>query len=128
MKDYARQDYAAGASIMARWPQLVVPSFCNTSLKVIVESEELNENGTPVKLLEWNGYCNYQDKAKRIYSNNKEYIEITGTCLIPGDIAPELAVIPSGKVIIFGAERLMIQATKARNPDGTVNYTQLELK
>lgn len=113
---------------MAKWPQLVLPKFCNTSLRVIVDSEELNENGTPKNHVDWTGYCNYQDKAKRVYTSEKEFIEITGTCLIPGDIAPELATIPSGKVFIFDTERVLIQGTKARNPDGTVNYTQLELK
>ena len=113
---------------MARWPQLILPKFCNTTLEVVVESEELNENGTPKTLLNWHGVCNYQDKAKRVYTSDKEYIEITGSCLIPGDIAPQLAVIPSGKVTIFGVERKLAQGIKARNPDGTVNYTRLELQ
>lgn len=113
---------------MAKWPMLVLPKFCNTSLRVIVESEELNENGTPKELLRWNGLCNYQDKAKRIYTSEKEYVEVTGICLIPGDIAPNMATIPSGKVYIFEVERELLQGIKARNPDGTVNYTQLELK
>ena len=113
---------------MARWPQLVLPQYCHTDIHVSVYSEDLNENGTPKKLLEWSGKCNYQDMAKRIYTSEKVYVDITGTCLIPGDIAPDLAVIPSGKVTIMGRERFLLQGTKARNPDGTVNYTQLELQ
>lgn len=113
---------------MGKWPQLILPQFCMTDIEVTVDSEDLNENGTPKKLLEWTGKCNYQDKAKRVYTSEKVYVDITGTCLIPGDIAPNLAVIPSGKVKIMGADRIMLQGIKVRNPDGTVNYTQLELK
>lgn len=129
MKDYVLLVYVVEVSIMAnKWPQLVLPRFCNTSLEVVIESEELNENGTPKTSLFWTGVCNYQDKAKRIYTSNKEYVEITGSCLIPGDIAPDMAVISSGKVKIFDMERELAQGIKARNPDGTVNYTQLHLK
>lgn len=128
MRDFALQDYVAGVFIMARWPQLVLSQFCTTDIKVTVEGEELNENGTPCTLIEWSGKCNYQDKAKRIYTGEKTLVEVTGTCLIPGDIAPEVATIPSGIVHIFGVDRILVLGTKARNPDGTVNFTQLELK
>lgn len=113
---------------MARWPQLVLPQFCTTDIKVVVESEELNENGTPKKLLSWRGKCNYQDRSKKVWSTDKVLVEVTGTCLIPGDIVPDLVTIPSGKVTVFDTEREIVIGTKARNPDGTVNYTQLDLK
>lgn len=112
---------------MAKWPQLILPQFCTTDIKVVVESEELNENGTPKVLIDWSGKCNYQDMSKRIYTGEKTLVEVTGTCLISGDIAPELPTIPSGKVYIMGVDRELILGTKARNPDGTVNFTQLEL-
>ena len=35
--------------------------------------------------------------------------------------------IHSGKVTVFGKERDIIQGTKARNPDGTVNYVELDI-
>lgn len=113
---------------MAKWPQLVLPQFCKTAIRVVVDSEELNENGTPKQLLDWTGLCNYQDKVKRIYTAEKIYVDVTAMCLIPGDIAPDLVTIPSGVVNVLGVDRILVQGTKARNPDGTVNYTQLELK
>lgn len=113
---------------MNRWPCLVLPRFCTASIDVIVEGEEFNENGTPKKLMEWSGKCNYQDKAKKIWTSDKVLVEVTGICLIPGDIAPELATIPKGIVKVFGMERELILGTKARNPDGTVNFTQLEIR
>ena len=47
--------------------------------------------------------------------------------ILCGDIAPSLAVISSGYVIVFGQKRQIYRGTKARNPNGTVNYTELEL-
>lgn len=128
MKDCVLLDYVVGASTMSRWPQLVLPQFCTTDIMVVVESVGLNENGTPKQLLNWSGKCNYQDKAKRVWTKDKTFVEINGTCLIPGDIAPKLAVIPSGIVTIFGVDHELLQGIKARNPDGTVNYTQLDIK
>ena len=110
-----------------KWPCLILPQFCKTEITVVVESEELNENGTPKTLLKWTGKCNYQDKAKRVFTSNKVLVDVSGVCLIPGDIAPDMAVIPNGKVTVYGVERELVQGTKARNPDGSVNYTELEI-
>lgn len=128
MRGFVQQVYVAGVFIMTRWPQLILPQFCNTDIKVIIESEELNENGTPKTLLEWKGKCNYQDKAKRVWTSDKVLVEITGICLIPEDIVPDMNVIPKGMVHVLGMDRELVLGTKARNPDGTVNYIQLELR
>lgn len=128
MKDFVLLDYAVGVLTMASWPHLVLPQFCTTDIKVVVDSEELNENGTSKALVDWKGKCNYQDKAKRVWTKDKTFVEINGTCLIPGDIAPGLAMITSGIVTIFGVEHEIFQGIKARNPDGTVNYTQLDIR
>ncbi|MEG0367243.1 MAG: hypothetical protein RR585_10430 [Coprobacillus sp.] len=113
---------------MAKWPYLILPQFCKTEIHVFVESEDIEKDGGSIVLVDWNGKCNYQDKAKRIYTTDKEYIEVTGCCLIPGDIAPNLDIITSGTVKIFKGTREIALGTKARNPDGTVNYTRLDLK
>ena len=43
------------------------------------------------------------------------------------DGAPDLAVISSGIVVIGEETRQILQGTKAGNPDGSVNYTKLEV-
>lgn len=72
--------------------------------------------------------CNYQDMAKTVFTGDKKYVQITGTALIPGDIAPELPTLSGGTAIIFEVKRKIYQGTKARNPDGTVNYVELMLE
>lgn len=111
----------------ARWPCLILPRYCKTDIHVLVELEDHDHNGAPIIGCDWTGKCNYQDKARRIFTDQQKVIQVTGTCLIPGDIAPELATIPSGLVTVFEVEREIAQGSKVRNPDGTVNYTQLEL-
>ncbi len=110
------------------WPELVPNIICNTDIKVVLYSEELTENGGPTIALEKDLKCNWQDGAKQILTAEKQVIQLSGKALFNGDIAPNLAVISGGYVIIFGEKRLIYKGTKARNPDGTVNYTQLDLE
>lgn len=110
-----------------KYPCLVDKRFCKTEVHVEIEPEGLDVYGRPLPSTVYDGKCNYQDKTKTILTAEKKLIEVTGTALFPGDIAPELPVISGGMVTIFGVERRIVQGTKARNPDGTVNYTGLEL-
>ena len=110
-----------------KYPCLVDKRFCKTAIHVEMDQEEVDVYGHPLPSFIYDGNCNYQDKAKTILTAEKKLIEVTGTALFPGDIAPDLPVISGGSVTVFGVERRIAQGTKARNPDGTVNYTELEL-
>ncbi|MDY3828038.1 MAG: hypothetical protein SOZ71_04555 [Clostridium sp.] len=111
-----------------KYPNLVPKFTCKTSIHVTLYSEEISETGAPIVVLDKDFECNYQDKAKQILTAQKQIIEINGIALFDGDIAPNVPVITSGIVKIFGATREIYQGRKARNPDGTVNYTELEIK
>lgn len=54
-------------------------------------------------------------------------MEITGTAMFPGDIAPDWPTLSGGTVTVFGETRRIERGMKARNPDGTVNFSQLEV-
>ena len=110
-----------------RYPCLVPKRLCKTDITCNFEREGLNEYGEPLTTIEYSGKCNYQDKAKTIFTADKKMVQITGSALFPGDICPELPVISGGTAPIFGAKRRIEQGTKARNPDGTVNYTEVML-
>lgn len=109
------------------WPELVPKQLCTTDIHVTIESESIGEEGQPIVLLDDDFKCNYQDKAKRILTNEQKLVQITGSALFNGDIAPDIPVISCGTVTIFGIQRTIVQGEKARNPDGTVNYVRLEL-
>lgn len=111
-----------------KYPCLVPKFLCKTPIHIEIEPEGLNEYGEPFDSIEVDALCNYQDKAKTVYTKEKKAVKVTGSAYIPGDIAPKLPTIPGGTVKIFGVERRIVTGSKARNPDGTVNYTMLELE
>ena len=60
-------------------------------------------------------------------TNNQKYIRISGNAYFNGDPFPDVTNITGGYVIIFDEERKIEQGKKHRDPDGTVNFTQLRL-
>lgn len=109
------------------YPKLVRKEQCKTDIHVVLYGEGTTEDGEPVIALEDDFKCNYQDKAKRVLSAEKVVIQLTAKAYFVGDIAPDLTVISGGLVTVFGETRSIYQGSKARNPDGTVNFTELEI-
>nr|DAL31511.1 MAG TPA_asm: Minor capsid protein [Caudoviricetes sp.] len=110
------------------YPSLVRKKYCKTDIHVILYGENTTEDGAPEIVLDKDLKCNYQDSAKRVLTTEKVIIQINGVALFYEDFAPDIPVISSGKVTIFGETREIYQGTKARNPDGTVNYIKLEIQ
>ena len=110
-----------------KYPCLVPKRLCKTPVHVHLESEDINNLGNPKYFLDADLLCNWQDKAKTILTAEKKLIQITGTALFPGDIAPQMPSLSGGTITVFGEERRIKQGCKNRNPDGTVNYCSLEV-
>lgn len=110
-----------------RYPELVPDRVCKTPCSGVIYGEGLTEDGAPEILARFAVNCNYQDKAKTVLSKEQKQVRIIGTAYFNGDIAPEVPVISGGTFTVFGVERNIFQGTKARNPDGSVNYTMLEV-
>ncbi len=110
-----------------KYPKLVRKENCKTDIHIVLYGEGTTEDGEPIIALDTNLKCNYQDKAKRVLTAEKVIIQLTAKAYFVGDIAPDLAVISGGQVTVFGETRSIYQGTKARNPDGTVNFTELEI-
>lgn len=109
------------------YPKLVRKEQCKTDIHVVLYGEGTTEDGEPIIALEDDFKCNYQDKAKRVLTAEKVVIQLTAKAYFIGDIAPDLSVISGGLVTVFGETRSIYQGSKARNPDGTVNFTELEI-
>ena len=109
------------------WPCLGLEQWGKTDISLEFDREGLNEYGEPLKPVVYSGRCNYQDKAKTVLTAEKKLAEITGTALFPGDICPDLSVISGGTAEVMGVKRRILQGKKARNPDGSVNYTEVLL-
>ena len=110
-----------------KYPCLVPRRLCKTEIHVHLESEEITNLGKPKYTAELDLTCNFQDRAKTILTTEKKLVQVTGTALFPGDIAPGMPSLCGGTVTVFGEERRIVQVTKNRNPDGTVNYCTLEV-
>lgn len=110
-----------------RYPSLVLEKYCKTPIRVELDQEGISEFGAPLKALEADLMCNYQDSAKKILTPQQQLVEISGKALFPGDICPDLPVISGGRVVVYGVERDIYDGKKNRNPDGTVNFTELRL-
>lgn len=128
-----------------KFPCLVRPRFCKTPVYVTLYGEGVTEDGAPEIIYERKElypsdtlypndnlygdclYCNYQETAKTVFTEQQKKVQVNGVILIPGDIVPDYPTISGGFVEILGARREIIKGTKARNPDGTVNFTELDV-
>lgn len=107
------------------YPKLV--RGAKTPVRVVITAESPNEYGEREVLLDKSFNCNYQDSASVKYTADKQSPSVTGKLFIDGDILPGAAVISCGYVIIFNERRNIVKGNKARNLDGSVNYTQIEV-
>ena len=110
-----------------RFPCLVDKRFCNTPVDVVINADGLNEDGELVEVFRASTTCNLQMGAKVSLTKDKERIELSGVALFIGDLCPTMPVISYGSVTIDGMEYSINKGTKNYNPDGTVNYTTLEM-
>lgn len=110
-----------------RWPALVPGALCKTPIRVVIYLEGIDEDGAPVEHLTVNAVCNWQDSARTVRTDQEHFVRLSGVALFPGDLCPGVAAINGGEVTVFGERRTILSGSKCRNPDGTVNYTRLEL-
>ena len=109
------------------FPCLVIKRFCKTPIKVFLDNVELNEDGELESTIVIDTKCNLQMGARASFTKDNEKIELAGVALFRGDLCESLPVIASGSVVINEQEYSINKGTKNLNPDGTVNYTTLEL-
>ena len=110
-----------------KYPNLIPKSVCRTDIRVVIYGEGLSETGSPIVVYDKNIKSNYQDRSYTKLTAEQKIVTLGAKAYIPGDICPKLAVISSGYVEVYSVKRNIYQGTKARNPDGTVNYTLLEI-
>lgn len=109
------------------FPCLVDKKFCKTNVLVTIDRDEMNEDGEIEKVASIITTCNLQMGARVSMTKDKEKIELAGVALFIGDLCPSVPVISSGTVKVYDREYSINKGTKNLNPDGTVNYTTLEL-
>ena len=111
-----------------RYPELVPDWVCTTPISLKIESEELDEDGAPTETEITDLLCNYQDGGKALFQAEQKVVDVSGRAYFNGDICPDIPNITSGSAIIFEETREILQGFKRRNPDGTVNHTEVQFK
>lgn len=111
-----------------RWPKLVQAFTQSTPVSVVIDADGIDEDGAPIEGARWSGACSYQDQTVEVFNREHAETQATASLYIDGDPFSELAYIAGGEVEVFGETRGIVYGEKARNPDGTVNYTRLGLK
>lgn len=107
------------------WPSLVPQGVCKTPCTVTLTAGE-GEACTPIVVATLDIACNWQDKPRQVLDAERRLIQLGGVALFTGDIAPDVDIL-IGTVEIYGTTWVIHKGAKCRNPDGTVNYTKLEL-
>lgn len=108
-----------------RYPQLVPPRVCVTPCR-ITQTQGLNADGSRRQTVIFEGRCFYSQRSRQKLSAEKQLITLSGEALFNGDIAPDSPLI-EGYAEIGGRKYTIYGSEKAANPDGSVNYTRLEL-
>lgn len=100
----------------------------NNECDVIIYQEGLSEEGEPLTSLDLKEQkCRFVEKTKIIINPDGKKVELIGKVILLGDIAPNIKKISGGEVIINDSKYEIFQASRPRNPDGTVHHTSLEL-
>lgn len=109
-----------------KYPQLVPDRVCKTDITVY-RTDGINRDGSPKHTVIFKGKCFHSEKAKTKLTADKQLITLSGEALFNGDIAPGTDTITGEVSLLSGITRKIHASEKAKNPDGTVNYTRLEL-
>lgn len=100
----------------------------NNKCDVVLYQEGLSEEGEPSTSLDLrNQKCRFVEKTKIIISPDGKKVELLGEVILLEDIAPQIKKISGGEVIINDSKYEIYQASRPRNPDGTIHHTTLEL-
>lgn len=108
-----------------KYPKLVPDRVCNTDVTVY-QTGGLNRDGSKKQTVIFEGKCFHTEKSRQKLNAEKQLITLSGEALFSGDISPDTAVI-EGYAKIGDKEYVIYGSEKAKNPDGTVNFTRLEL-
>ena len=100
----------------------------NNQCDVYINREGISEEGEPLMALELkNQKCRFVEKTKVIINSDGKKVELVGKIILLGDIAPDIKKISGGEVIVNNSKYEIYQASRPRNPNGTIHHTTLEL-
>lgn len=109
------------------FPCLIPEWALNATVKVLIASDGVSEDGELIPQLEVEKRCNLQLKNEQKLDSKKQSVSLSGKAYFIGDIAPDIRTINGGTLTHNNISYSIHAGSKALNFDGTVNYTVLEL-
>jgi hypothetical protein len=94
---------------------------------VVHITDGFTEGGVPNEVSTYTGTCNLSEKSKTVRQPDGTIIQLNATLTICGDIAPSVPVL-TGIADIAGRSWNVATSARPRNPDGTINHTELGLQ
>lgn len=111
-----------------KYPRLVPKWVCSTTIRLEIEGEGITEDGAPESITIVEACGSWQDGGETIYTTDQKQIRISGKAYFNGDIVPQLTNISGGYGYIYGEKREIYKGFKRRNPDGSVNHTEIQFR
>ncbi len=108
-----------------KWPQLVQPWACQVPATVHLTGA-MGEDGTETELACIHTKCSFDERQRQVLDAQRQLVRLEGKLLFPGDIFPDASEL-KGSVELLGRSRKIYRGGRARNPDGSVNYTRIEV-
>lgn len=108
------------------YPSLVPTGICHTPITICLE-DGLGEDGSPRQTAVYTGLCHYRRVQITKQDDDRRAVTITGEVYLSGDPIPGKDI--TGTVLLGDDQtrRQIERSERAINPDGSINYTKLEL-
>ena len=98
-----------------------------TPCSIVLNRAGLSEDGEQLGALVYTGKCCFSEKRKQIMNPEKQIIQLEGSAVLMGDIAPTLPSACTGTFTVGTSIYSIYSLKRPRNPDGSVHHTSLEL-
>lgn len=99
----------------------------NTAYTATLFEKGIDEDGKKIVHSNISGKCIFSEKRKQIMNTEKQIIQLEGSVIVNGDIAPKLVEFANGTINIKNGNYKINRVMRPTNPDGTVHHTTLEL-
>lgn len=107
------------------WPSLVPAAVCRVPIKLVL-TKGCTDDSAPAVFRTLHTFCNFSAKGGWTVDEKRQKVRYAAAAFFTGDIAPDLEHL-AGQAEVLGLRLAICGAERARNPDGSVNFTRLEL-
>lgn len=110
-----------------KYPKLVLPHTCTTEVTVMLTGDN-NENGEAAVVKEIRTKCSRQTKVQNVQQGERYVQKLKTILLFDGALDEEDSQLKGYVIFAVDCKINILSGFMARNPDGSVNYTKLELE